>query len=279
LPKIVSLNGRFLPSDKAHVSISDRGLLFGYGLFETILIRSGQPVFWPLHYRRLAEGCAVIHLTMPFSMNDIDTFTRNTIDLNQVGNGVLRLTLSAGPPGGACNLLITTAPLPYGHDDYARGFKACFAATRRNESSPLVRLKTLNYLENLLSREKALRQGLDEALFLNTAGCLAEGSATNLFLVRDGRLVTPDVNQGLLPGIIRQIALKLGKAVGLQVEERSLQPQELIATDECFLTNSLMGVMPLVQVDNRAIGRGLPGTWTEIIKVELEKCTEIGALI
>lgn len=267
----VCLNGRFVPREQAFVPAGDQGFLSGYGLFETVLIKAARPVFWPLHRRRMTAGCAELGLTPPVAESELDGLVQETIDRNRVAGGVLRLTFSAGPADGAGTLLITTRPLPYGPADYARGFRACFAAARRNEKSSLVRLKTLNYLENLLAREKARRRGMDEALFLNSAGCLAEGSASNLFLVKESCLITPDIDQGLLPGIMRRAVLELCRQqLGLPVEERPVHPAEL-ASGECFLTNSLLGVMPLVAVEGESISRGRPGSWTGKIMAALEE--------
>ncbi|WP_161486050.1 aminotransferase class IV [Desulfotomaculum copahuensis] len=264
-----------MSAEQAFIPAADRGFLFGYGLFETVLINNARPVFWPLHRRRLAGGCAELDLTLPVAENELDHLVQETIDRNGAATGALRLSLSAGPAGGAGTLLLTIRPLPYGPAEYRRGFKACFAAASRNEKSPLVRLKTLNYLENLLARSRARRRGMDEALFLNTAGGLAEGSASNLFLVKNGCLITPDIHQGLLPGITRRAVLELCRELGLPAAERPVHPAELAEAGECFLTNSLLGVMPLVAVEGRLINRGRPGSWTEKIAAALNEQREI----
>lgn len=264
-----------MPRERARIAVEDRGFLYGYGLFETILIKEGRPVFWRLHLERLLAGCAVLGLALPVAGEEPGALVKETIRRNGVSTGVLRLTLSAGPAGGESTLLLGTRPLPYSAGDYRRGFRVCFADARRNENSPLVRLKSLNYLENLLARESARRRGMDEALFLNTSGCLAEGSASNLFLVRDGRLITPHEEQGLLPGVVRRVVLEISCGLGLKVEERAVHPEELAAAEECFLTSSLLGVMPLVEVAGRRIGSGRPGFWTEKLSAALHEYEEI----
>lgn len=271
----VCLNGRFMPREQAQITVEDRGFLYGYGLFETILIKEGRPAFWTLHLERLLAGCAVLGLTPPVSEDKLGVLIQETIHRNRMSTGALRLTLSAGAAGGESTLLLGTRPLPYSAGDYRRGFRACFADARRNEKSPLVRLKSLNYLENLLARESARRRGLDEALFLNTSGYLAEGSASNLFMVKNGYLITPDVEQGLLPGVVRRVVLEISRGLGLAVEERAVRPEELAAAEECFLTSSLLGVMPLVEVAGRRIGSGRPGFWTEKLGAALREYEEI----
>ena len=144
-----------------------------------------------------------------------------------------------------------------------RGMAAVVSGVRRNETSPLARVKSLNYLDNLLAREEARRSGAGEALLLNTRGFIAEGAASNVFLVRDGTLLTPGVEAGALPGITRQVVMELAGEEGLAVEEANVTLPDLFGAGEAFLTNSVMEVMPLVSVDGRPVGPGRPGPLTE----------------
>ncbi|HUW64605.1 MAG TPA: aminotransferase class IV [Spirochaetia bacterium] len=262
MDELVSLNGAFMPRQQALVPVGDRGFLYGYGLFETILVREGRPVLLSRHLRRLAASCRALELPPASSRGPLAALVREMIERNRVGEGALRLTWSAGQEGGGGNLVITARPLPYGPADYRRGFRASLAGTRRHEGSPLVGLKTLNYLENLLARQKARQEGLDEVLFLNTGGGLAEASASNIFLIKGDRLITPATGQGILPGIVRGLVLERAGAAGLKPEERRVRLAELVTADEIFLTNSLMGVMPLVDVAGQRVGGGCPGDLT-----------------
>jgi branched-subunit amino acid aminotransferase/4-amino-4-deoxychorismate lyase len=144
-----------------------------------------------------------------------------------------------------------------------RGMAAVLSGVRRNETSPLARVKSLNYLDNLLAREEARRSGAGEALLLNTRGFIAEGAASNVFLARDGTLLTPAVEAGALPGITRQLVMELAGEEGLAVEEANVALPDLFGAGEAFLTNSVMEVMPLVSVDGRPVGPGRPGPLTE----------------
>ncbi|MDA8335317.1 MAG: aminotransferase class IV [Peptococcaceae bacterium] len=252
---IACVNGDFVEYRQALVPAADRGFLYGYGLFETILVRAGRPELLTRHVRRLAGGCRRLALPLVFSVERLAALVEETVERNGLREGAARLTWSAGPREGAGNLVITVRPLPYGPDDYERGFTVALSGSPRNEKSFLTGLKTLNYLENLLAREKARREGRDEVLFLNTAGALAETSAANIFLVRGNRLVTPAADQGLLPGIMRGLVLELAGEAGLGPEERPVGLRELSTADEVFLTNSLLGVMPVVE----AAGQRLAG--------------------
>jgi len=260
LEDIVCLNGGLVPRRQALVQVSDRGFLYGYGLFETILVHSGRPVLLTRHTRRLFHGCRLLDLALDCPEERLADHVRETVKANHLTHGAVRMTWSAGAAGGPGNLVITVRPLPYGPDDYRRGFAALRADVPRNERSRLTGLKTLNYLENLLARERARREGRDEVIFLNTAGALAEASAANVFLVRDKRLVTPDQGQGLLPGIVRGVVLEKAREAGLEPEERTVAFPELFRADEVFLTSSLLGVMPLREVDGRRLAG--PGKFT-----------------
>ena len=156
----------------------------------------------------------------------------------------------------------------YPDELYARGVRAVISGILRNERSPLSRIKSLNYLENVLARREAEARGADDALLLNTAGDLACTSAANLFLPLDGRLVTPNVTSGALPGTVRELVVaELAPQSGLEVVERAVRPEELSAAEEAFLTNALLGIVPLTEVDGLPIGTGEPGPI----------CAELGA--
>jgi len=269
---IICVNGRYVTKEKAVVSVKDMGMLYGYGLFETVKVHKGKPLFWDKHLRRLKESCVAVNINLPFAAADISEMVLKTINENKVKDGSLRVTVTAGEDmkdkvsggvTGSANIVVMVRHgIPYSEDQYERGFTACVAGVKRNESSVLVRLKTLNYLENFLAREKARSQGFDESIFLNTKGCVAEGSATNIFIISREKLLTPDINSGILPGIVRKVILELAADIGLPSEEKPITYEELLSADECFLTNSLMGVMPLVQVDKKLIGKGKPGPFS-----------------
>ncbi len=155
---------------------------------------------------------------------------------------------------------------PYPPESYARGFRAVTVSFPRNPDSPLVRLKSLNFLENILGRKEAAAAGADEGIFLNTRGEVTEGTVSNVFLVDSrGRLVTPHPASGLLPGITREVVVELARDLGLEVAEEVVLPEQLRAAREAFLTNSLLGVMPLVALDGAAVGAGRPGEVTRAL--------------
>lgn len=270
MERIVGINGQLMPEHQAMVPALDRGVLYGYGLFETMAIYSGQVLLIDRHLDRLTQAAPKLGLELPYEQGDLISMITRVVAANKIDEGYLRVTLTAGsvtpgPPLQGTVFIQARSGIPYTKQQYHNGVAAGICRVRRNDTSPLVYLKTLNYLDNLMAREESRRRGWAEGLLLNTRGLLAEGTASNLFLVLRGRLVTPDLESGILPGIIRQVVLELAGEVALPCEERQVTPEELFKADEAFLTNSLMGVMPLTLVDGRPVGDGAPGSVTAML--------------
>jgi branched-chain amino acid aminotransferase len=262
------LNGKLSEASVAVLHVSERGFLFGDGLMETLRIYDGRPWAMAEHRQRLAAGCAALGIDCPLA--EIDTGLATLLSAAGLGEGSARITVTRGQalrrgllgtPGVSPTLLITAVPgQPYHAEAYQCGFQAVTVSFPRNQHSPIVNLKTLNCLENILGRNEAQVAGADEGIFNNLDGELAEGTVSNLFLVyQEGRLVTPPVACGLLPGIARQNVLELAPEIGLEACEEVIRPGNLGQAGEAFLTNSLMEVMPLVSLDGIKIGSGRPG--------------------
>jgi len=267
MERIAGINGQLMPEYRAMVPALDRGVLYGYGLFETMAVHSGRVLLVDRHLDRLTRSAPKLGLEITMGQDEIINMITGVITANRIDEGYLRLTLTAGsvapgPPLQGSVFVQARSGIPYGRQQYQNGVAAGICAVRRNDTSPLVNFKTLNYLDNLLAREESRQRGWVEGLLLNTRGHLAEGTASNLFLVLRGRLVTPDAESGLLPGIIRQVVLELAGEVTFPCEERQVSPEELFLADEVFLTNSLMGIMPLTLIDGRPVGDGMPGPVT-----------------
>ncbi len=267
--RLLWVNGKLLPVGQAALDPRDRGFTLGDGLFETMRARGGAVLRIERHLSRLRADAAVLGLSLPKDEELADAITR-TLAANELAEAAVRLTVSRGVPERR-GLLPEPEPRPsvvvhaepfagYPDELYERGARAVISGIPRNERSPLSRIKSLNYLENVLARREAEARGADDALLLNTAGDLACASAANLFLLLDGTLVTPSVTSGALPGTVRElVTTELAPQVGLEVVERKVRPQELRAADEVFLTNALLGILPLTEVDALPIGMGEPG--------------------
>jgi branched-subunit amino acid aminotransferase/4-amino-4-deoxychorismate lyase len=268
---IICVSGNYVQAREAAVPAADEGFLYGMGLFETIRVVGGRPRLLDRHLARLFNSAGELGMNIPFGPSEIAGMVCRTAEANRLLSGGLRLTLTAGGPLAGPNIVIQARSLTYREGQYKNGVRAGFASFRRNESSPLVKHKTLNYYENILARREARAAGWEEALFLNTSGNLAEGSVSNIFLVDGEKVVTPSLQCGLLPGITRQQVIEICAAMQVPVEERTVCPGELAGAGECFITNSLMGVMPVIRAGETVIGNGTPGRVTGMLMAELEK--------
>ncbi|OYX11171.1 MAG: 2-keto-4-methylthiobutyrate aminotransferase [Rhizobiales bacterium 32-66-8] len=247
------LNGKLVPAEAAVLSPTDRGFTLGDGLFETLRVVDGAVLRVEAHLARLAAGAQV--LALPLAGLNLAAALTAVVAANHVETGVVRLTVSRG--SGPRGVLPPVEP----HPTVLIGATALVApasapvrlmtctVTRRNEMSPLSRIKSLNYLDNILARQEAAARGLDDALLLNTRGQVAEASYANLFAVREGTLVTPPVADGALPGIMRAEILRLG------AREETLTPRDLAGAEEVFLSTSL-GLRPVAELDGRVFAGG-----------------------
>ncbi|WP_298629357.1 aminotransferase class IV [uncultured Senegalimassilia sp.] len=215
---------------------ADDGLFFGIGAFETIAVSGQTPLFLDEHLARMEETLRFFGIEA--AQTDLKALAlRACAELDPAGEWALKLTASNR------NRIVTIRRNPYADPGAKRAFSCDFSTVRRNESSPLVRMKTLAYAESVIEKRRAHERGIDEPLFLNTRGEVAEGAVSNIFAVIGGNVVTPPVSCGLLPGIMRRRAIELTGAI-----ERPLTTTELTAASEVFLTNSLMGAMPVTRL-------------------------------
>lgn len=239
-----SYNGEI--SKEPQISL-DQGFLYGYGVFETINVAHGKPSFFADHMERFKQSALVMGLNLTSHPDQIKADCLKIIKKNEMNRGGLRVTLSKGLK--ADNLLITARENHYDRQMFARGVKICTNDAVRNETSRLVTIKSNNYLENLLILNEAKARGFFESIFYNTRGYLAEGCMTNLFLIKNKTVCTPARDCGLLAGIIRNRVIQLLKANLIPIEEGNYTREQLIDADEVFITNSLMEIMPVNQVD------------------------------
>ncbi len=255
---MIHLNGRLVPVGEARIDPFDRGLTLGDGLFETIRVADGAPRRLGRHLSRLRAGAALMDIPVPLDDDALAAAIEEVLRANEFDEAALRLTLTRGPGARGLvppsepqpTLIIAAASLP----PPAGPARAIIArSTRRNERSPLARCKCLAYADHILARAEAARNGADEALLLNTRERLVSATVANLFAVVDGVVVTPPVTDGALPGVMRAEAVDQ-----LDAAERSLTPDDLARAEEAFLTNCL-SIRPLVAVDGRPIGDGVPG--------------------
>lgn len=221
---------------------ADDGFFFGLGAFETIALAAGRPLLLDAHLTRLRRACAYLGIDVDTGVLAREVRERAVVPEAVDGRWAMKLTVTPE------NRLVTFRPNPYGAKSYERGFSLVVSTVRRNEGSPLTAMKTLCHADCILAKRAAQAAGFDEPVMLNNRGELAEGATTNLFLVLDGRVLTPPVKSGLLPGVARAWVLEQGAA-----EEAVLYPEDLARCEETFVTNSLMGVMPVCAIDGRQL--------------------------
>lgn len=272
----VYINGKLVPAEKATVSVFDHGLLYGDGVFEGMRIYSGKVFRLEEHLKRLYDSAKAILLDVPLGMDELTKAVTDTVDANDLENGYIRLivtrgagTLGLGPD--RCNnpqlIIIADKIALYPEEFYEKGLEIITSSVIRNHPAALSpRIKSLNYLNNILAKIEGMQAGCIEAMMLNHKGEVAECTGDNLFIVRDGRLLTPPIDAGILEGITRAVVLELAAEAGIETAEIPLTKHDVYVADECFLTGSAAEVIAVVKVDSRTIGDGKPGPVTRDLK-------------
>jgi len=251
------LNGRILPEAEAVVPISDRGLLYGDGLFETLRVRQGRPLWWDRHWRRLRDGAEFLRIPVPLASEECRAAAAELMRVNQCPEAVLRvlLTRGSGPrgysPASASRPTFAMSLHPCGPPP--AGLRLVTATVRVLETDPLTRFKTANRLLAVLARAEAEQGGGEEALLLNTQGRVVEAGSGNLFWFEADQLCTTPLSSGALPGVIRGVLLEPGHARGWPVVEKPIGHEEFCRAQGSFVTNSVVGMVPVVSVDGRPV--------------------------
>jgi len=269
MSELFYLNGKLIPKEQAKVSLLDYGFLYGYGLYETVRVYGKKAFRLDNHLARLKFAGErlgiVVHTAL---MRDA---VKDVIKANAFPQTRLRLCVSAGegsmtPSLASCEqptiAILAAAYTPPAPEKYAAGYTAVTSGIRRNSRSPVVYLKSANTIENMLARQEARRAAADEALFLNEKDYLTEAAGSNLFAVRDSVLFTPKYDAGILPGVTRVVVFELATKLGIKYKEVNIKPDSLAQSDEAFLTNSLIEIVPLTVVDGKKIADGKPGNVT-----------------
>jgi branched-chain amino acid aminotransferase len=256
-------NGKIVPLEQATVSVFDHGLLYGDGVFEGIRFYNGKAFRLQPHLERLFLSARAIALNIPYSIEQLTQAVIETIAAAPEANGYLRLVVTRGPGPLGIDPARCHSPVVFIVADRlqlvservrSEGAKVIIAATRRLGADGLdPRIKSLNYLNHILARMEATHAGADEAILLNSAGRIAEGSADNIFIVQRGELLTPPVIEGALDGITRQVVLELAEKLGIKFRETPLAPYDLFTADECFLTGTGAELIPVGLADGRPI--------------------------
>jgi branched-chain amino acid aminotransferase len=264
MKEVVFLNGKFVGKEKAKVSALEPGFLYGWGVFETMRAYRGRILGLEQHLKRFKEGARAISVIVPYPVKRIKSIIRACVKKSGYQDAYIKLLISRA--GEKADMLVLVKKYtPYPLKKYTNGFSANVSRFRVNESSPLTKVKSTNYLLYALSWEEAKQKGFDEALLFNTKGFAAEGSRTNLFLVKKNSIDTPSLASGCVDGVTRRIVSALAAGSGFKVQEKKLCLKDIYESDEAFLTNSLIGIMPLTKIEGHRINRGKAGVKTAFL--------------
>lgn len=269
---LVYIDGEYFPKEDAKISVFDHGYLYGDGVFEGIRAYNGRVFKLDEHLKRLYESAHTILLDIPLSIEEMKEAVLETLRRNNLRDAYIRLVVSRGAGdlgidprncAKATVVIITDKIKLYPQEMYDNGLKLVTVPTRRNlpESiNPMI--KSLNYLNNILAKLEAIQSGVEEAVMLNNEGYVAECTGDNIFIIKDGVLITPPVCLGALRGITRDTVLELAKEMGIPTKEAPFTRHDLYVADEAFLTGTAAELIPVVEVDRRRIGDGKPGKLT-----------------
>ncbi len=277
MEEMVYFNDGLVEREKAQISISDQGFLYGYGIFQTMRAYNGKMFMLDRHVERLREAAYAIGMGEEVAGLDLARACRETLEANELQDARVRLTVTNGDhpelpwveAGGMPTVLVTAQPYtPISEEKYNEGFKVCIASVKRCKQSVFSRIKSINYMTSVMARMEATENGLDEAIVLNEDGYVAEGGSSNIFFVEGKKLITPAEENGLIPGVTREVVMSLSKRMGLSIKEGDITPDAIEVFDEIFMTNCLIEVMPVVRVSDEEgrmdiIGEGKPGKVTK----------------
>jgi branched-chain amino acid aminotransferase len=271
----IYINGALYNKEDAKVSVYDHGLLYGDGVFEGIRSYSGKVFRLDEHLDRLWNSAKAIILEIPMNKAEMAKAIYDTLEVNKIKDGYIRVV---GLDPSRCSdpqvIIITDRISLYPDDLYQQGLEIITVSTVRNHPAALSpRIKSLNYLNNILAKIEGVQAGCIEALMLNCKGEVAECTGDNIFIVRQGRLLTPPLEACILEGVTRDVIIDLARQAGIVVLETPLTKHDVYIADECFLTGTAAEVVPVVKVDSRTIGAGSPGPMTKDLMARFHKLT------
>src|SRR3954467_6956000 len=280
----VYIAGRFVSQEDAKISVLDHGLLYGDGVFEGLRSYGGKVFRLKEHIKRLYESAKAIWLEIPISAEEMADAVNEAVRVNKIEDGYVRLVVTRGAgtlgldPNRCSNpqvIIIADVISLYPKELYDKGLEIITVSVQRNHPAALSpRIKSLNYLNNILAKIEGLQAGCIEALMLNHKGEVAECTGDNIFLVRNGVLSTPPLEAGILEGVTRDAVIEVAQDADIEVRQMPLTKHDVYIADECFLTGTAAEVVPVVKVDSRTIGTGKPGPVTRDLETRFKKLTQ-----
>ena len=280
----IYIDGKYCDERDARISVFDHGLLYGDGIFEGIRAYNGRVFKLKEHIDRLFCSARSILLRIPIAHVEIMAAIVETCRRNRIRDGYIRLVVTRGSGTLGLNpircknpsvIIIAGKIQLYPPEVYQRGMDIITVPTARNLHSALnPAFKSLNYLNNIMAKIEANNAGCEEAIMLNAEGFVAECTGDNIFIVKEGRLLTPPLSAGALDGITRRVVMELAAETGLNVSEPNLTRHDLFNADECFLTGTGAELVPIVKIDGRVIGTGKPGPVTQNLVAQYHALTK-----
>ncbi len=281
---IVYINGLFWTIDKATVSVLDRGFTYGDGLFETMRSYSGKIFRLECHLDRLLQSARSIFIDLPMTKNEIRAAINASIQINMLSNSIIRITITRGEQDPGINIDYNAPPTVV---IFARPIERISEKIYKNgvgiklyKNSGIQiqgipnQIKSCNYLPNILLREKAIEEGCFESILLDHNNNITEGTISNIFIIKNNQLKTPHVNEFVLSGITRQAILDICRENSISFMEDTITEKNMQEADEIFLTNSVIGVLPVSQINHRKLKNTIPGPITKKIGMLLLKSFE-----
>lgn len=284
---IVYLNGNYLPEHEAMVSVFDRGFLYGDGLFETMPVRAGKPIFWELHMRRMRDGADHLGIKFPVEAEVLLELVARLLRENAVANCTLRVNLSRGSgrrgysPAGANRPTLVMCVHPADHSNARRTWRLVTAPMPLPTGGELHLFKTTNKLVQILAKAFADEHDAEEALLINSEGLVAEGTASNVFCLLNGIVCTPGIDAGALPGITRHVLVEICHQNRIPLEERRLSVQDVFGSEGVFLTLSTLGIVEATSLNGVPLARSpltprLANLYDEVVRSEALKSSGDG---
>ncbi|MGB2865243.1 MAG: aminotransferase class IV [Sedimentisphaerales bacterium] len=273
----VFLNDKLVDSDKACISVSDSGFLYGAGLFETMRSHNGVVFALTDHLDRLFASADVLSINNPYDREYITEAINNVLRANKLTDARLRLTLTNGPMSESeeqrkSTLLITAAKFrSYPPEYYKKGVLVVLCPFKQNPIDPASGRKTTSYFSRMIALNMAHQKRAAEAIWFTVDNRLAEGCISNVFLVKDSKLYTPPINTPVLPGVARKTVCLLALQNSIKLTEKDLSIDDLLGADEIFLTNVIMQVMPIMKVENHTVGDGRVGDVTKKLQTSFDQ--------
>lgn len=268
----VFLNDKLIDIDKACISVTDSGLLYGAGLFETMRSYNGVVFALADHLDRLFRSAESLSVNLPYDRKYLTDAVYRVLQANELTDARLRLTLTTGPMSEPdqqrkCTLFITATKLqPYPAEYYNKGVLVVLCPFRQNTNEPTCGHKTTSYFPRMIALSHAHQQKAAEALWFTTDNRLAEGCVSNVFLVKESTLFTPGVETPVLPGVVRKTVCHLALKNSVRLVEKDLDIEDVLAADEIFLTNVIMQIMPVIAVEKHTVGNGNVGPLTKTLQ-------------